>query len=143
MYIERNPLKNFSMPSLIGRRLTVHNIVSQLFLEQNVDTVLQYYEISIEQLKSTLEYCCELTCKTDCITCKFCDGCRLRILQDGEHFEHRNYIEIMDEKGFPIVKSLIDGSIYLGNLHEFEKDFVGDYTWETSKKLLDTFFGSV
>jgi uncharacterized protein (DUF433 family) len=135
-YIERNPAKCFSMPSLIGRRVTVYDVVIQVFLEENLDNVKEVQRINNAQIKAALRYCSSLSCKTDNEDYQFCDGCILRNIADGNNFDRNDYFEITHEDDSKLTISKIDGLRYMGSLDELGKEEIGKEMWVISQSLL-------
>ena len=138
-YIERNPEKSFGMPSLIGRRLTVFDIVTQISGE-GLELAMEDYEINQQQVQAALIYCSELGCKIDSEKFQFCDGCILRKIADGDVFDRNDYDEITYADGTKATVSKIDNVIFLGSLEELEMESVGLETWEIAESLLSKYF---
>jgi len=85
------------MPSLIGRRLTVYDIVTKLYLEDSIETALEDYEIDVLQAEAALEYCVNLYCQMDKKRINFCDGCVLRTIEEGWTFSKNDYMDISND----------------------------------------------
>lgn len=135
-----DPAINFGQPALIGRRLTVYNIVTKLYYEDTVKDVLNDYEISLQDAKDAVDYCMSLKCKQDEDLVNFCDGCILRTIQEGWNFKKEDYMEI-ESDGVKFVMSK-DGKVFFaGTLSELEDSEFGKVTWliaeEVNKKILD------
>lgn len=135
-YIERNPQKCFSMPSLVGRRLTVHDIVTQIYLEKSLDAVMNMYQINIEETKAALEYCKNLECAIDSSEFQFCDGCILRTVVDMDEFDMNDYFEVSNNDQTIITISKDKSSFFLGSLSELEEDERGQETWKIAESIL-------
>jgi uncharacterized protein (DUF433 family) len=129
---------NFGQPALIGRRLTVYNIVTKLYYEDEVKDALNDYEISLRDAKDAVTYCMNLKCKEDKDLVNFCDGCILRTIQQGWNFKKEDYIEIEND-GVKFVMSKDGKAFFAGTLSEFEDSEFGKVTWliaeEVSKKI--------
>ena len=102
---------NFGQPALIGRRLTVYDIVTKIYYEENLTTALDEYEISIGDAKDALKYCMELKCRSDSNLVHYCDGCLLRTFHEGFSFNKGDFIEI-EENGTKIVISKDKGIFF-------------------------------
>jgi uncharacterized protein (DUF433 family) len=86
-------------PTIRGRRLTVYNVVSKIYYEDSLESVMKDYEISLIEVKEAVSYCSELLCQRDSRLHKFCSGCILRTLQESWNFEKSDYDQInLDRK---------------------------------------------
>jgi uncharacterized protein (DUF433 family) len=122
------------MPALVGRRLTVYDIVTKIYYEDGVKIALDDYEISIADAKDALNYCMSLFCKEDKNRVHFCDGCVLRTFEEGNDFKKDNYteIEMGDQK---IVVSTDEKVYFIGSLQEFEDSEFGKVTWLMAEEV--------
>ncbi|WP_341839410.1 DUF433 domain-containing protein [Chitinophaga caseinilytica] len=114
----------FGQPVIVGRRLTVHTVIS---MAQNmpIEELLEDFELSLEEVKAAVWYCktraCGMMTQT---TDKYCDGCMLRSIHDGWKFCAEDYDEI---DGFAVAK---DGkSAALMTLAELEESEFGNMGW--------------
>lgn len=140
--IECNEKINFGMPALRGRRLTVYNIVTKLYYEDNLEITLSDYEISLQDVKDAVNYCINLKCKGDKLRLHFCDGCLLRTIEEGFSFNKDDYIE--DEMGDQkFVKSKDGETFFLGSLQEFEDQEFGKVAWLIAEEVNAKFLCSL
>lgn len=77
------------MPSLIGRRITVHNIITQIDCD-GLESTLNNFELSVPHAKAAIDYCIAFECKIDSEKHQFFDGCTLRVIADGEIFDRND-----------------------------------------------------
>ena len=128
--IECNKNKSFGQPSLIGRRLTVYDIVTKIYYESHIEIALDDYDITLEEAKAATNYCKTLTCQKDKDRIHFCDGCILRTLDEGWNFSKNNYQEIKCNKSNETITISKDGNeIFLGNIQEIEDSEFGKVGW--------------
>src|SRR5690349_8801087 len=120
-YIERNPEKCFSMPSLVGRRLTVFDIVT-LTDGGGLEFLIKDYNVSREQAKAAIEYCHQLSCKINGDEFQYCDGCILRTVADGDNFNKDDYCEITNQDNTISTFSKDGKIIFAGSIEEFERE---------------------
>lgn len=126
---------NFGMPTLLGTRLTVLNIVSRLYFEKNTKRVLEDLGITKEDLKDALTYCSKLVCREDSGLVHYCDGCVLRTFSEGWKFDKNAFVELeIDGKIFTFSKDEL--IIYSGTIEEFENSEFGVIAWVYAKNLL-------
>lgn len=121
----------FGSPRIIGRRLAVGDIVCSINNYGNIHEVVVEYELTIFEIKQSLEYCSSLQCKSDKPKV-FCHNCTLRRQQDGP-LDTTNLNEtILDDE------NLVEGnnSIYLGSLSNKLEDWNGRTWWKTATELL-------
>lgn len=138
--IECNKDKCSGEPSLVGKRLTVGDVVSKLRIENNLEVTLEDYGITHEQAKAALEYCRTRTCQSAPTLLKYCHNCVLRTIQDGELFDASNYHEEVLEEGKVITVANEGGEIFLGTKKEAEQEFMGRAVWEDAKKMWEKYF---
>lgn len=135
----------FGQPALVGRRLTVYDIVTKIYYEDNIKIAIEDYSIDLREAKEAASYCMNLKCKEDKELIHFCDGCLLRTIDEGWNFNKNDYIEIqsIDQK---IVVAKDEKTLFSGSIQEFEDSEFGKVTWllaeEINKKyfLNDNFF---
>jgi len=137
------------MPSLIGRRLTVFNVVTQI-RGDGLTQAMETYEISIEQAKAALNYCSKLKCQIASEKFNFCDGCKLSIQRDHKNdlqFDESKYLEILRPNGTTYVISKDDDlfkpnhiSHFEGSLQELKEEIEGTETWILATDLLKKYF---
>ena len=70
-------------PTLVGRRLTVANIVSIAYMTEDLDSDLFAYELELEDVVAARDYCSARRCLTDATIQKFCANCLLREVQES------------------------------------------------------------
>lgn len=138
-YIERNPAKCFSMPSLVGRRLTVFDIVT-LVDGDDLKSVLEDFQLTPDQAVSAINYCRTLSCQVDADQYQFCDGCILRSIADGDTFDSNDYYEEINEHGTLTTFSKDGISVYPGSIEAFEREALGIETWKIASGLLDKYW---
>lgn len=125
---------NFGMPALVGRRLTVYDIVTKLYYEESVEIAISDYRISLNDAKDALKYCRELCCKEDKNLIHFCDGCVLRMFAEGSDFDRTDFDElVINGQNLTISK---DNKIYFaGTLQELEDSMFGKVTWLMAEEM--------
>ena len=125
-----NPLISSGAPTIKGRRLTVHNVVTQIYYEDSLETALNVYEITLDEAKDAVNYCSTLKCQEDSELIKFCSNCILRSLQDEWKFDKKNYREFHDKDLDSKITISKDGNeIFIGTLQELEDDSFGTAGW--------------
>jgi uncharacterized protein (DUF433 family) len=132
--IKCNPEINFGQPALVGRRLTVFNIVTKLYYEKSLEEAISDYEISIQDARDAVQYCMHMKCEQDKDLQHYCDGCILRTIQEGWKFNKDEYKEVQyGENKYTLSK---DGrSIFLGSLKELEDSEFGMVTWLIAEEV--------
>jgi uncharacterized protein (DUF433 family) len=118
-------------PRIDGRRIAVGEVVSFV---QNYDTlqeVIEGFDLTIPQIRQTLQYCSALQCKNDKPKI-FCHNCSLRRQQVGP-LDISNWEEIKEED-VTFVKR--DNVIFLGSMEELLKDWQGEDLWLVATDLL-------
>lgn len=60
-----NPLISAGAPTIRGRRLTVHNVVTKIYYEDSLKTALEDYEITLDEAKDAVNYCSKLKCQEE------------------------------------------------------------------------------
>lgn len=132
--IECNPNVGFGQPTLKGRRLTVYNIVTKLYYEEDVSVILNNYEITFQDARDAVNYCMKLKCKEDDALLQFCDGCLLRTIADGWHFNKDGFVELKGGNSNVVISK--DGKIiFAGSLQEFEDSEFGKVTWLMAEQV--------
>jgi uncharacterized protein (DUF433 family) len=137
--IECNKNKCFGEPSLVGKRLTVRDVVSKLRVEDGMEVALEDYDITREQAKAAVEYCRIRKCQSDQSLLRYCDGCVLRTLQDKELFNPDEYREVMLEDGSMATVSLDGKQTFLGTKKQMEEKFMGRAVWQDAEKIWPAF----
>lgn len=122
---------NFGMPGLKGRRLTVFDIVTQVYYEDSVKLALDAYEITLEDANDATEYCMNLKCKTDKDLVQYCDGCILRTFAEGWNFNKDDYTQVSDG----LVVSTDQKIFSTGTVQELEDSMFGKVTWLMAEKV--------
>lgn len=132
--IKCNSEINFGQPALVGRRLTVFNIVTKLYYEESLKEAISDYEISLQDAKDAVYYCMHRKCKEDEDLKYYCDGCILRTIQQGWKFNKDEYKEVQyGEDNYTLSK---DGkSIFFGTLKELEDSEFGMVTWLIAEEV--------
>ena len=134
--IKCNPSINFGQPALVGRRLTVYDIVTKFYYEANVDIVLEDYQIGIDDGFAAVDYCKNLRCREDKELIHYCDGCVLRTIAEGWNFKSTDYLEVV-KNGQSFVFSMDEKEIFAGTLKEFEDSEFGKVTWLIAEEVND------
>ncbi|RFS21173.1 hypothetical protein DVR12_17725 [Chitinophaga silvatica] len=129
--IERNEVRGFGQPVLLGRRLTVFNTLFYANARNSIGEFLEEFAVSIDELKSAVSYCKNRECKTlHHPTDKYCDGCILRSFAEGYQSTKNDFTE---EGGISYSK---DGTIiFLGTLTELDDDEFGQLGWILAEKV--------
>ncbi len=135
-YIERNPQKCFSMPSLVGRRLTVYNIVCQVLLEGDIEGHCKEFELKSEQIEAALKYCSNLSCTIDNEQHQFCDGCILREIRDRDHATDI-FHEIEKQSNVPFSLSDVNTVEFSEKMSSENAELI---TWPYARLLLEKYF---
>lgn len=74
----------WGQPRLDGRRLSVGDIISLVDIhEDDINSVLTDFELTLQEIRQALHYCKILQCKKDKPE-KYCHNCLLRVVQDNE-----------------------------------------------------------
>jgi uncharacterized protein (DUF433 family) len=80
----------WGQPRLDGRRLAVGDVVSLIYVNQDdINYVLNDFELSLQIVRQALLYCSSLQCKKD-NPVKFCHNCILRVEQENEEIDKDN-----------------------------------------------------
>ncbi len=104
-------------PTINGRRLTVFNVVSKIYYENNLESALKDHQISFKIAKEAVDYCRNLKCQEDDKLINFCSGCILRTLQEKWDFNKNEYSEVnFNAKGQNVSISIGKEIVFLGNL---------------------------
>ena len=130
-YIERNANRGFGMPVIVGRRLTVFNVITLADNTGDVHEQMREFELSMDELKSAIQYCMGLRCKDmSSPTDQYCDGCIRRSISQGwtsmkDDFEEKDSYCISKD-GYTIL---------LGSMEEAEDDEFGVMGWGIAERL--------
>jgi uncharacterized protein (DUF433 family) len=135
-FIECNKERNFGQPTLIDRRLTVYDIVTKLFYEDEFKAALEDYQITLLEAKAAIKYCMNLSCQKDKNLIHYCDGCLLRTLEEGWNFKREDYVEIKNNDNSKITISNNGKEIFLGSIKELEDSEFGKVTWLIAKEIM-------
>lgn len=74
----------WGQPRLEGTRLAVGDIVSLVSIyDNNINSVISDFDMSLQQIRQGLHYCKILQCKSD-NPVKFCHNCTLRVTKNNE-----------------------------------------------------------
>lgn len=124
-HVERNANRGFGQPVIIGRRLTVFNVVSNVLIRDNVIDYLEEFDLSMQELKDAVFYCKNRECKVvESPLDHYCDGCILRSISEGWVSIKDDFIE---SDGISISK---DGkTFFLGSVNELEDTEFGVMGW--------------
>lgn len=76
----------FGMPRIEGRRISVYNIISNLWNDRNINEYCELFELSKEDVLGALSYCKELDCQKNNVI-QFCDGCVLNSINQLNTFK--------------------------------------------------------
>src|ERR1700755_641192 len=125
--IEIDPEVCNGAPKLKNRRLTVYDIVSGIYNE-GLESYSEDREISIEEARQAVWYSKNLQCQID-RPVNFCDGCILRTIKEGWKFKRDELQEVTLEDDTKITLSENEGSIYLGDINEYEEENFGKMVW--------------
>jgi len=130
-YIERNKLRGFGQPVIVGGRLTVFSVISYVSdPEIGINDFLSDFDMTIEELRAALLYCKNRECQhISNPSDQYCDGCILRSIGAGWKSVKGDYDEV---DGISYSK---DGkSIFLGTLDELEESEFGVMAWLLAEK---------
>jgi uncharacterized protein (DUF433 family) len=109
--IEKIPGVCGGAPIINGRRITVENVVSGIYYNDDIYDYLNDFEISIQTAKQATEYCKTLQCQKEA-PYGYCSNCILRTLKDGWDFDSSKMSEIIFPDGGKVT---IDGNnIFIG-----------------------------
>lgn len=135
--IVKNEQISFGQPTIYGRRLTVHEIVTGVYYD-GLEDYLKDFELSIAQVKEGVVYCMNLACQEDKIG-KFCNGCILSSLQDGVNFDINDFeVRLMNGEQYLIHKKT--GSIFWGTAEEYKDELFGDVGWGIAREIFEKYF---
>jgi uncharacterized protein (DUF433 family) len=127
---------SFGQPTIKGRRLTVHDIVTGI----STDGLKGYsddQQLSIEECKEAIVYCMNLKCQEQ--AGKFCDGCILSTINNGWSFDKDDFeLRKIDNDYFLVDRAT--GSIYLGDKQEYENHLFGDIGWGIAQEIHEKYF---
>ncbi|RYZ90838.1 MAG: DUF433 domain-containing protein [Proteobacteria bacterium] len=140
--IKCDPTICFGQPALVGRRLTVYDIVTKIFYEDNIDTAIDDYEIRLGDALDALAYCKELKCRIDENRRHYCDGCILRTISEGAVSIDGNFLNISKESDELIMSD--DGKIiFQGSLNELKDSEFGKVTYLMADYLFSRYSSSI
>lgn len=130
-FVERNANRGFGQPVIIGRRLTVFNIVSHANYEENIVDFLKDFDLSMDELRSAVSYCRNKQCREiKNSTDHYCDGCILRSISEGWKSIKDDFTEI-DGMSYSN-----DGkTIYFGTVDQLEDAEFGLMGWLLAEKV--------
>ena len=123
--------KLFGVPSLRGRRLSVYDIVSKIYVEDTLEEALEDYVITLSEAKAATEYCLNLDCQKDKDRLQFCDGCILRTIEDGWEFNKDDYKQIDDK----LTISKNGQVIFFGTIKELADEEFGKPGWVIASEI--------
>lgn len=130
-YIERNAERGFGQPVLVGRRLTVLDVVKGANGGIAIYEFLDDFEVSMEEFKAAVVYCGSLACKEiSAASDRYCDGCLLRSISEG-------WTSLKDD--FDQIEDLLvsrDGlTVIVGNMEAAEDEEFGVMGWVVAQDL--------
>lgn len=133
--ISCNPYINFGQPNLVGRRLTVYDIVTKIFYEGYPKVATEDYGITCKEAREAVTYCSKLECQNDNDLVHFCYGCILRTIAEGTDFKRNDFFEIKRE-GQNLVLSYDGKVVFAGTLDELEEAELGKVAWLIANEVL-------
>ena len=111
-------------PTIIGRRLTVFDVISGIFYSESISSWLNEFELDRESAEQAIRYCSKLECINK-PTFDFCEGCQLYSLVENKNFdEFRN--TIIESKGHLIIDN---NEIYIGCVEDYKNSKYGQKGW--------------
>jgi len=120
-------------PRLNGRRLTVFDVVSGVYVSKSISAYVNEFGLKIEDVLTALKYCSEQFCKERSLN--FCSGCVLRYIKDLGTEKREEIEEIFNDDGSSFLK--IDGTrYYLGSKNEYNQQKAGMVTWALAELML-------
>jgi uncharacterized protein (DUF433 family) len=120
-------------PTVVGRRISVYNIVSMLYLGEPLEAYIKEYDLSFEIVDDAINYCKHLQCKN---AINYCDGCILRCLKDSKaNFHIDNRFEEIIIEGDKFAISLDGGEVFLGSKAELENEELGRPGWRMAQAI--------
>lgn len=134
--VECNPEKCSGQPSLVGRRLTICDVVLGLlrYSPSSPEIYLETFELSKRQAVAAIDYCRTEQCEVDQPRVS-CWGCSKRFSDNEETFD-----EFLEGIGGEPVK-LVDGmysigsSLFAGELDDLFNDWLGEDCWKLVESL--------
>ncbi|SHN07907.1 DUF433 domain-containing protein [Chitinophaga sp. CF418] len=125
-YIERNRLRGFGQPVIVGRRLTVFSVISYVSdPEIRINDFLRDFDMTSEELHAAVLYCKNRECRhMSNPSDQYCDGCILRSMGAGWKSLKDDYDEV---DGISYSKD--SKSMFLGTLDELEESEIGVIGW--------------
>jgi uncharacterized protein (DUF433 family) len=123
-------------PRLRGRRISVYNLVYQLYSEMSIKEYGEDYELNVFDIISALNYCRYKICIVDNPQ-NFCYGCSLYKYKSNETFEEfikrLGYINYVDNEGM-----LEDGVVNaLGSIEDLQEQWYGEDGWSMAATILE------
>lgn len=134
MSIERNPEKCWSRPSLIGRRLQVHDVVSGCYYDGE-ESYRTDFEVSQQQVLDALNYCSSLKCQENFgPNDQYCVNCQLDAIHRGDIIDAKNHSSKTNREN-DILSA--DGKyVFVGNRDDYDEDSFGYEGWIMAQELL-------
>lgn len=131
--IERNPTKCFSMPSIVGKRLTVFDVVSGCYHE-GLDKYITEFNLQKMDAIDALIYCKNLDCQKDFKESdQYCEGCVLDTLHNGGDNAPMSEVE---SNGLKFIVSDDMKSFFLGEKSEYDEEKFGVMGWIIADEIL-------
>ncbi len=120
-------------PRIRGRKVSIGHLVSRLAQAENLDSFIQDYVLTREEILQALEYCVHQQCLADQPP-NYCHNCSLR---RKEQTWNPDDFEEIDLDGQKCVKG--KNIIYMGTMEEFWEYWQGQDCWDTAVDLLAEF----
>jgi hypothetical protein len=130
--VERNQAISWNQPKIIGRRLTVFDVVYGIYKE-GLNDYMEAFELDRDIVKDAANYCASLECQKD-KNGNFCNGCVLNSLKNGWKVDKDEFKEISIDNEKVLIHSK-GNSFYLGSMSEYEEDSFGRMGWKIAEDI--------
>jgi uncharacterized protein (DUF433 family) len=133
-FIERNELRGFGQPVIVGSRLTVFSVLSYASdTSILIADFLKEFSLSVDELRAAVFYCKNRRCKVILkASDKYCEGCILRTISEGWKSIKNDFNEV---DGISYAKD--GGTIFFGSIQELEDAEFGEMGWLLAEKVED------
>jgi uncharacterized protein (DUF433 family) len=126
------------MPRIAGRRISVFNVIFQLFYGMSIEAYSDEFEVNKEVIIRALNYCKDKVCIGDNPK-NFCWGCTLYKYKKKETFEaflkRQGYINYLGDDGI-----LENGVVnILGDIEDFREEWEGEDGWSMAVSVLEKY----